>query len=93
MTYRSELRIIEDRFGDLVRVLAPATREELPVSAQECAEQHLFAELQGRWVKERPMPFRVEVRVWADEADGPPAASAVWDADHGVARPSTSPGP
>ncbi|WP_152628334.1 hypothetical protein [Streptacidiphilus neutrinimicus] len=86
MTYRSEVRITEERLSDAVRVLAPATAEESFATAQGCANQHLFAELQGRWVQQRPMPYRVEVRVWEGEANGYPAATAEWDEDHGVAR-------
>jgi hypothetical protein len=84
MSYRTETRIFEDRLQDTARVLAPATAEELPVTPQECADEHLYAELQGRWVQKRPMPYRVEVRVWQDRAEGDPAASATWDVEHGV---------
>ncbi|WP_042429738.1 hypothetical protein [Streptacidiphilus anmyonensis] len=86
MPYRSEVRITEERVREDVRVLAPATAEDSFATAQGCADQHLFAELQGRWVQERPMPYRVEVRVWEDEAGGFPAATAEWDEDHGVLR-------
>jgi hypothetical protein len=92
MTYRSEVRITEDRLGEAVRVLAPVTAEESFVSAQGCAAQHLFAELQGRWVQDRPMPHRVEVRVWEGDVTGAPAAMAAWDEDQGVLMPSTSAG-
>ncbi|SEM71615.1 hypothetical protein [Streptacidiphilus jiangxiensis] len=86
MTFRCEVRIIEDEYGDRIRVLAPTTAEDLPLTAQECAEQHLLAELQGRWGREGPMPYRVEVRVWRDrdQADGQPDASAAWDTGHGI---------
>jgi hypothetical protein len=84
MTFRCEVRIIEDKDGDRIRVLAPTSAEDLPLTAQECAEQHLLAELQGRWGREGPMPYRVEVRVWRDGADGQPAAGAAWDTDHGI---------
>ncbi|SEK45676.1 hypothetical protein SAMN05414137_10289 [Streptacidiphilus jiangxiensis] len=88
MTYWSEVRIEEDRF-EAARVLVPATGEELWVTAQECADQHLLAELKGRFVMhEEPMPYRVEVRVWSDQLEGPPAATAAWDTEHGFLRPS-----
>ena len=91
MTYRSETRVFEDALRDTARILAPATAEDLPVTAQECADEHLFAELQGRWRSRQvqAMPYRVEVRVWEGEAEGGPAASAVWEAEHGVMHPGT----
>ncbi len=92
MTYRSEVRITEERLGDRSRVLAPATAEESFVTAQACADQHLFAELQGRWAQRRPMPYRVEVRVWEGEPTGAPAATAAWDEDHGILLPSGAAG-
>jgi hypothetical protein len=87
MTYRSETRIYENRFQDTARVLAPVDKEEWSLTPQECADEHLYAELQGRWVQQRPMPYRVEVRVWQDKPEGAPAASAGWDAEHGVQHP------
>ena len=84
MSYRTETRISEDGVDGAVTVLSPTTAELLPLTAQECADQHLFAELQGRWVQERPMPWMVEVRVWQDRVTGEPAASAAWDREHGV---------
>jgi hypothetical protein len=84
--FRSETRIIEDRFGDRVTVLAPSTGEELPISAESCAEQHLLAELKGRYATGRPMPHRVEVRVWQDGVAGEPDALAIWDVDGGISR-------
>ncbi|WP_042380338.1 hypothetical protein [Streptacidiphilus melanogenes] len=92
MTYHSEVRITEERVSDAVRVLAPTTDEESFATAQGCANQHLFAELQGRWVQERPMPYRVEVRVWDGEAAGSPAATAAWDEDHGILQRSAPAG-
>ena len=87
MTYWSEVRIEEDRF-DAARVLAPASGEELWATAQECADQHLLAELKGRFVmREEPMPYRVEVRVWSDHVEGPPTATAGWDTEHGFSKP------
>lgn len=90
MSYRSETRIFVDRFQDTARVLAPVTKEELPVTAQECADEHLFAELQKRWRVSGSMPYRVEVRVWEDEVQGQPTASATWDAEHGILLPGTT---
>ncbi|MFC5908018.1 hypothetical protein [Streptacidiphilus monticola] len=84
--YCTELRITEDREGERVRVLAPAPPQELPVSPQACADQHLLAELQGRWASSGEMPFRVEVRVWQDRPEGEPAARAAWNADTGFER-------
>ena len=88
MIYLSEVRIEEGR-SQPARILAPATVEELPLTAQECADQHLLAELKGRFVMhEAPMPYRVEVRVWSDRVEGPPAATAQWDTQHGILTPS-----
>jgi hypothetical protein len=77
--YRCELWITEDEAGRRVRVLAPSEPEDLAVSAESLAAQHLRAELQGRWVRSGQLPHRVEVLVWDGEAEGPPDATAAWE--------------
>jgi hypothetical protein len=71
----------------VVRTLAPTTAEDLPLSAQECADRHLIAQLRESQARQLPTPCRVEVRVWQDESAGPPAAEAIWDIDSGILHP------